>query len=147
MLIASCFQTGIHLKNNALTKKQRHCHLTRIFHESPAVTTDTATLPGVLGCRSLRRTVQVRLGINTLCLPSGTTIFMVATGDSWNIRDRLHAAILDYLPLSGFFNPISRKNICNFNCRSASVHLKSLPLYKVYKTCFPTLAGRFLLVW
>ena len=103
--------------------------------------------PGVLGCRLLRRTVQVRLGINTLCLPSGTTIFMVATGDSWNIRDRLHAAILDYLPLSGFFNPISRKNICNFNCRSASVHLKSLPLYKVYKTCFPTLAGRFLLVW
>jgi hypothetical protein len=28
-----------------------------------------AVLPGVLGCRSLRRTVQVRLGTNTLRLP------------------------------------------------------------------------------
>jgi len=30
----------------------------RIFHESPAVTTDIAVLPGVLGCRLLRRTVR-----------------------------------------------------------------------------------------
>jgi hypothetical protein len=40
--------------------------LARIFHESPAATTDMAVLPGVLGCRLLRRTVQVRLGTNTL---------------------------------------------------------------------------------
>ncbi|MDH3555097.1 MAG: hypothetical protein OEU80_04500 [Deltaproteobacteria bacterium] len=37
-----------------------------------------AVLPGVLGCRTLRRTVQVRLGFNTLWLPGGTTIFTVS---------------------------------------------------------------------
>ncbi len=31
-------------------------------------------LPGVLGCRTLRRTVQVRLRSNTLWLPGGTPI-------------------------------------------------------------------------
>ncbi|MGB7065053.1 MAG: hypothetical protein WBF55_07885, partial [Syntrophobacteria bacterium] len=57
--------------------------LARTFHESLAATTDMAVLPGVLGCsfdfaqdrRSLRRTVQVRLGTNTLRLPGGTPIF------------------------------------------------------------------------
>jgi len=38
--------------------------LARIFHESLAAITDMAVLPGVLGCRPLRRTVQVRLGTN-----------------------------------------------------------------------------------
>jgi hypothetical protein len=38
--------------------------LARIFHESPAATTDMAVLPGVLGRRLLRRTVQVRLGFD-----------------------------------------------------------------------------------
>jgi hypothetical protein len=38
--------------------------LARIFHESLAATADMAVLPGVLGCRTLRRTVQVRLGTN-----------------------------------------------------------------------------------
>ena len=52
--------------------------LTRIFHESLAATTDMAVLPGVLGCRPLRRTVQVRLGTNTLWLPGGTPIFVVS---------------------------------------------------------------------
>jgi hypothetical protein len=33
-----------------------------------------AVLPVVLGCRTLRRTVQVRLGFNPLRLPGGTTI-------------------------------------------------------------------------
>ena len=33
-----------------------------------------AVLPGVLGCWPLRRTVQVRLGTNTLRLPGGTPI-------------------------------------------------------------------------
>ena len=37
-----------------------------------------AALPGVLGWRHLRRTVQVRLEINTLRLPSGTSIFVVS---------------------------------------------------------------------
>jgi hypothetical protein len=39
-----------------------------------------AVLPGFLGCRPLRRTVQVRLGTNTLRLPGGTPIlFALAT--------------------------------------------------------------------
>jgi hypothetical protein len=49
--------------------------LARIFHELPAATTDMAVLPGVLGCRPLRRTVQVRLGSETLWVPGGTTIY------------------------------------------------------------------------
>ncbi|MGD8313232.1 MAG: hypothetical protein PVF10_03020 [Syntrophobacterales bacterium] len=52
--------------------------LTRIFHESLAATADMAVLPGVLGCRLLRRTVQVRLGTHTLRLPGGTPIFAVS---------------------------------------------------------------------
>jgi hypothetical protein len=52
--------------------------LARIFHESLAATTDMAILPGVLGCRPLRRTVQVRLGTNTLWLPGGTPICVVS---------------------------------------------------------------------
>ena len=52
--------------------------LARIFHELLAATTDMAVLPDVLGCRPLRRTVQVRLGPNTLRLPGGTPIFVVS---------------------------------------------------------------------
>ncbi|MGW8221961.1 MAG: hypothetical protein ACWGP1_07420, partial [Syntrophobacteria bacterium] len=37
-------------------------------------TTDMAVLPGVLGYRTLRRTVQVRLESNPLRLPGGTAI-------------------------------------------------------------------------
>jgi hypothetical protein len=42
-----------------------------MLHESPAATTDMTVLPGVLGCRTLRRTVPVRLGSNPLRLPGG----------------------------------------------------------------------------
>jgi len=49
-----------------------------MFHESPAATEDMAILPGVLGCRTLRRTVLVRFGFNTLWLPGGTAIFAVS---------------------------------------------------------------------
>ncbi|MEE9526773.1 MAG: hypothetical protein V3W07_03820 [Syntrophobacteria bacterium] len=35
-------------------------------------------LPGVLRCCSLRRTMEVRLGINPLRLPGGTPIFAVS---------------------------------------------------------------------
>jgi hypothetical protein len=52
--------------------------LTRMFHELFAPTLDMVVLPGVLGCRLLRRTVQVRLETNTLRLPGGTPIFMVS---------------------------------------------------------------------
>jgi hypothetical protein len=43
--------------------------LARIFHESPAAAADLVVLPGVLGCRTMRRTNQVRLRSNTLWLP------------------------------------------------------------------------------
>jgi hypothetical protein len=56
--------------------------LARIFHESLAATTDMVVLPVVLGCRPLRRTVQVRLGTNPAVprdeLPGGTPIFVVS---------------------------------------------------------------------
>ncbi len=39
---------------------------------------DMAVLPGVLGCRPLRRTGQVRLGTNPLRLPGGTPLFAVS---------------------------------------------------------------------
>ena len=41
-------------------------------------TVDMAALPGVLGCRTLRRTVQVRLWSNTLWLPGTASIFAVS---------------------------------------------------------------------
>jgi hypothetical protein len=53
-------------------------NLARMFHESPAATADSANLPGVLGCRALRRTVKVRLGTNTLRLPGGSPVFAVS---------------------------------------------------------------------
>ncbi|MDH3928957.1 MAG: hypothetical protein OEV22_13545 [Deltaproteobacteria bacterium] len=37
-----------------------------------------AVLLSVLGCCSLRRTIQVRLGPKTLRLPGGTSIFTVS---------------------------------------------------------------------
>ena len=49
-----------------------------MFHESLAATEDMGVLPGVLGCRTLRRTALVRLGSNTLRLPGGTPIFTVS---------------------------------------------------------------------
>jgi hypothetical protein len=52
--------------------------LARTFHELLAATRDMAVLPGVLGCRPLRRTVQVRLGFKPLRLPGGTPIFVVS---------------------------------------------------------------------
>jgi hypothetical protein len=71
-----------------LFKPTRHCQiargsmedlsLARTLHELLAPTTDMAALPGVLGCRPLRRTVQVRLGTDTLWLLGGTPIFVVS---------------------------------------------------------------------
>jgi hypothetical protein len=60
--------------------------LARLFHESLAATTDMAVIPGVLGCSfgyaqdklTLRRTVQVRLGTNTLRLLGGAPIFVIS---------------------------------------------------------------------
>jgi len=61
-----------------VTKRCRGAYQARIIHESLAATTNMAVLPGVLECRTLRRTVQVRLGSNPLRLPGGTTIFVVS---------------------------------------------------------------------
>jgi hypothetical protein len=52
--------------------------LARIFYELLAATLDMGILLAVLGYRLLRRTIQVRLGPNTLRLPSGTPIFMLS---------------------------------------------------------------------
>jgi hypothetical protein len=49
-----------------------------MLHESLTANTDLAALPCVLGCQPLRRTIQVRLGTNTLRLPGGTTIFVIS---------------------------------------------------------------------
>ena len=51
---------------------------TRIFHELPAATVYLTVLPGVLGCRILRRTGQVRLGSNSLRLSGITAISTVS---------------------------------------------------------------------
>ena len=55
--------------------------LARMFHESrPGVTAtvNIGVLPGVLGPRTLQRTVYVRLGFEFLRLPGGTPNFMVS---------------------------------------------------------------------
>jgi hypothetical protein len=49
-----------------------------MFHDSAASTVDMIVLPGVLGPQTLRRTVQVRLGFESLRLPGGTLIFTVS---------------------------------------------------------------------
>ncbi len=52
--------------------------LARITHETPTATADMAVLPGVLRPRILRRTIQVRLGCESLRLPGGKSIFTVS---------------------------------------------------------------------
>jgi hypothetical protein len=57
-------------------------------------------LPGVLGPRTLRRTVQVRLGFKPLRLPGGTLIFTVSQrqfvdSPGWCSRIRLTASLKD----------------------------------------------------
>ena len=42
-----------------------------------------ALLPGVLGCRPLQLTVQVRLGTNTLRLPGGPPASPERAGSRW----------------------------------------------------------------
>ena len=49
-----------------------------MFYESPATTADMIVLPGVLGCRILRRTIQVRLGSNPLRWPGDTTLSAIS---------------------------------------------------------------------
>ena len=66
------------VENTSVIRDQSSGSLAHIFHESLAATTDMTILPGVPGYRPLRRTVQVRLGANTLRLPGGTPIFMVS---------------------------------------------------------------------
>ena len=48
------------------------------MHKLATPTVDMNVLPGVLGPRTLRRTVQVRLGFKPLRLPGGTLIFTVS---------------------------------------------------------------------
>ena len=51
--------------------------LARLSREPPAATADMAVLQGVLACLILRGTVHLRLGSDTLRVPSGTRIFTV----------------------------------------------------------------------
>ncbi|MEJ2431201.1 MAG: hypothetical protein P8075_20135 [Deltaproteobacteria bacterium] len=64
-------------------------------------TTDMAVLPGVLRCRSLRRTVQVRFGTNPVLPRDGCQVARPSSwsrdSNSWNIR-----ASRDRLPLEIF---------------------------------------------
>ncbi len=48
--------------------------LAGIIHEAPAAPADPAMLTGVLGARTLRRTVQVRLGSSPLRMPVITAV-------------------------------------------------------------------------
>ena len=65
-------------EGSAITLAEGELFIARIFHESLAAITDVAVLPSVLGCRPLRRTIQVRLETNTLRLPGGTPIFVIS---------------------------------------------------------------------
>ena len=79
-----------------------------MFHESLAPTADMAVLPGVLGCRTLRRTVQVRLGFESLRLPSGTLILFALAAlrsvpQAGSQFRGLATAIHEIFGLAGFF--------------------------------------------
>ena len=62
-----------------------------MFHETVAATADMVVLPGVLGPRILRRTIQVRLGSESLRLPGGTPIFTISRHRFVNMR--VHSVI------------------------------------------------------
>jgi hypothetical protein len=64
-------------KQEACPSNLRDTRLARMFHESPTMTMDMGVPPGVLGTHTLRRTVQVRLGSETLRLPGSTPICTV----------------------------------------------------------------------
>ncbi len=69
-------------------------------------TTDMVVLPGVLRCRPLLRTVQVRLGTNPAVprdeLPGGTPIFVVSRQQfmkypGWIYRSCANYLLVDFL--------------------------------------------------
>jgi hypothetical protein len=58
----------------------------RIVHDSLAATAEMAFLPGVLGCRPLRRTVQGRFGTNpAVRLPGGPPASSERVGSRWRV--------------------------------------------------------------
>jgi hypothetical protein len=75
----------------------------RIFHELLAATTDMAVLPGVLGCRPLRRTVQVRLGFDFRFRILDLGFFTTIDDIELNISD----FAICFLVRSAFRNPHS----------------------------------------
>jgi hypothetical protein len=58
-----------------------------MINELATPSMDMSVLPGVLGPRTLRRTVQVRLGFKPLRLPGGTLIFTVSQHRFMNYPD------------------------------------------------------------
>jgi hypothetical protein len=84
--LASCYQQARERECVVKGLADPYFPLTRIFHELPAATMYLTVLPGVLGCSfdyaqdklTLRRTVQVRLGSNSLRLLGITAISTVS---------------------------------------------------------------------
>jgi hypothetical protein len=72
-----------------------------------------AVLPGVPGCRTLRRTVQIRLESNPLRLPGGTAIFTVSPNRFVNIRAS-HLSFAIYSPRRRFLLPVFRPLFSDF---------------------------------
>jgi hypothetical protein len=63
---------------NLIIESDKDTPLARIFHEWSPATADVGILPDVPEFRTLRRTVQVRLGYKTPRVPGGKSIFTVS---------------------------------------------------------------------
>ena len=74
-----------------------------------------ALLPGVLGYWTLRRTVQVRLGSNTLRLPAGTPIYFALAA----LRSVPQAGS-QFRGLATGIHEISGLDICELDSRNCS---------------------------
>ena len=66
-----------------------------MINELATPSMDMSVLPGVLGPRTLRRTVQVRLGFKPLRLPGGTFIFTVSQHQFMNYPGLIHSGLED----------------------------------------------------
>ena len=110
-----------------------------------------AVLPGVLGCRPLRRTVQVRLGTNTLRLLGGTPIFVVSRhqfikypGFSNSDRGCLPAIALAQARRAG--KPLPQENLCLLSsvlCLLSSVFCPLSSVFCLLSSVFCPLSSVF----
>ncbi|MDH3895890.1 MAG: hypothetical protein OEV18_00660 [Deltaproteobacteria bacterium] len=79
-------------------------------------------LPGILECRPLRRTVQVRLGTNTLRLPGGTSILfaLAALRSVPQAGSQFRGLATAIHKISGLILTVSF-SLCQIYCQSYSV--------------------------